>query len=979
MADQWQGNDTSWTDQAWQNQSRYGAQQGGYDYGRWQQQHVNQASNSNQQYYEPWRAQGDDSWDGQWNDRWEWGSWPWYNRSWNSWQEDSHQNHERSKHDSHGGTKSEDRRTSLPVSEETQWDPQRRDSVATDVLVEKTSDGAAPEEDEMPQSSQGGSLRSAKSREPKTGKDIIPSYDGATPVRDFRRRVALFEASTGIDKEYRAGKLVEQMSGLAWKCTETLDLSKLRSEGGVEYLLGHLQQELEPVEYIRVFETLHTFFKGFKRQRGESFITFDMNFRSQMQKLDEVGAGLSGIVKSWWFLETAALGQELRKQVITASGGSYQYERLREALMAIVPSVDKDNTDPSSTNASTTSQPLRPKFFRQKNVQINKVHMVDDDDEDPAELQPQEEDEELMPAEADPEELERQAQVLITQASKRRAQVEQARGFGKVETPEQRKQRIAALKAKMPCSACKANGRTTFGHWRSDPECPFFGKTDGKAGKSVFVVAHDAAELSSSDEGEVFMVNVSTVFGTNFAHGDQQQVDPFLALSDTCCARSVCGAAWMQDVMQEMWKRGQMFYVLPERQAFRFGAGPRIWSEFAVVLPTSLGPEGTAVYLRISVVPVEVPMLVSRQVLVDLGAIMDMPGAKISFQRLGTSVVLETTPSNHLGFRFWHEEAAALPEHPDLWEAMDMTENEVIICSARTEGFSQHAQNIPEPLEIVLGSHAYAADDFKVNAVGCSSQSAVSSAHSNQAVCGGHDDVGTEVESRVRFGHRDSLPCDQGRTAAPQCRQVEGDLGSGEATEESQHPAGGLEEVGFAVIEEPVRRVHHGHWLRGRRGQLLLELSMWEEDVRLTMDNKMNVADQDNNLMCEKCGIRMIICTNRVTKELFYGCIRFPECRVTYPLTVAGVETREDMKHPDDKKTARAGKPPRKRPTRPPQGSDASWIPVQESDSEDMELQPPELQRTHNANLSEEEMRAILQMRAKTKEKDTKNVTKGDN
>ena len=96
---------------------------------------------------------------------------------------------------------------------------------------------------------------SVANRQPKTGKEIIPQFDGTTPVRDYKRRIDLFLASTGIDPEFRAGQLVEQMTGVAWKTTETLDMAKLRTPEGVDYLLQHPQTELEPVEHMRVFST----------------------------------------------------------------------------------------------------------------------------------------------------------------------------------------------------------------------------------------------------------------------------------------------------------------------------------------------------------------------------------------------------------------------------------------------------------------------------------------------------------------------------------------------------------------------------------------------------------------------------------------------------------------------------------------------------------------------------------------------------
>lgn len=339
----------------------------------------------------------------------------------------------------------------------------------------------------------------------------------------------------------------------------------------------------------------------------------------------------------------------------------------------------------------------------------------------------------------------------MTQASKRRSQAEKARGFSKSETPEQRQQRIAGLKARMPCSACKANGRTTFGHWRSDPECPFFGKADPKPGKSVFVVAHENDVLSTSSE-DVYMVHVSTVYGTDL-HPGHCDGDPFLALSDTCRARTVAGATWMQKTMQALWKSGHEFYVLPEQQAFRFGAGPRIHSEFAVVLPTCLGGPGMSVYLRVSVVPVDVPLLVSRQALLDMGAVMDMPNAIISFKQLGTSMSLQTTPSNHLGFQFWKEDACTLPDDPDLWVAMDETEKEVIICNTRTMGVESSSPNIPEPPHNMQGRNMKHTGAYHVHTAGCSSQSS-EFARSVKLVGESHDgDVGTQAQGGLCDRH----------------------------------------------------------------------------------------------------------------------------------------------------------------------------------------------------------------------------------
>ena len=87
-------------------------------------------------------------------------------------------------------------------------------------------------------------------------------------MREYQKQVRLFQSTTGIDKEYQAGKLVERLTGLAWEVCETLDWKSLKHPDGVERLLQHLWSELEPLELLRIFNTLSEFYASFKRTRG---------------------------------------------------------------------------------------------------------------------------------------------------------------------------------------------------------------------------------------------------------------------------------------------------------------------------------------------------------------------------------------------------------------------------------------------------------------------------------------------------------------------------------------------------------------------------------------------------------------------------------------------------------------------------------------------------------------------------------------
>ena len=50
----------------------------------------------------------------------------------------------------------------------------------------------------------------------------------------------------------------------------------------------------------------------------------------------------------------------------------------------------------------------------------------------------------------------------MTHAAKKRAAIEQSRGFRTPESAEAREKRIKDMKARMPCSACKAHGHTVY-------------------------------------------------------------------------------------------------------------------------------------------------------------------------------------------------------------------------------------------------------------------------------------------------------------------------------------------------------------------------------------------------------------------------------------------------------------------------------------------------------------------------------------
>ena len=450
--------------------------------------------------WENWQQGWSSNWPGPWqNSTWNgWGSysgywgpyqWNWNSDSWDDWQKSSPSESQQAEphvppsaapEESTGARRSSVSTEAGDIGDETWSGYDRRTSVE-----EETSNWTA--------------------KMPKVGKDNIPEFDGSYTMREYQRRVRLFEISTSIDPSYRAQKLMEKLSGTAWLATESIPLDSLKHPQGVERLLQHLWSELEPLEFLRVFSTLADFYKGFRRAKGQEFVAYDMSFRMHLQRLEEINAGIDGVTKAYWFLEKAGLSAELRKQVVAAAGGQYDYPKLRSAVMAIVPQVSKeeDTTNPSSGQRMWKRGPPR------------QVHATMQEEQDDVEG-----DEETYEDEPDTAKLEAELEVLMTHAAKKRAAIEKSRGFKTPETSEARERRIKDMKSRMPCSACKAHGKTVYGHWHSDPACPYRSKSnsgtkgDGSKSGSPNVLAVVEAELSDSefepDEEGVFMTAIGT-------------------------------------------------------------------------------------------------------------------------------------------------------------------------------------------------------------------------------------------------------------------------------------------------------------------------------------------------------------------------------------------------------------------------------------------------------------------------------------
>ena len=173
--------------------------------------------------------------------------------------------------------------------------------------------------------------------------------------------------------------------------------------------------------------------------------------------------------------------------------------------------------------------------------------------------------------------------------------------------------RIKQAKARSYCSACKRRG-----HWHRDPECPLYKGNKGPA---------QPAQVS----------HVCEVF-----HAGRVENAEIVAITDSACSRSVAGSEWIKRLRENALAKGHHFEVVPQHEQFKFGGDKLFLSKKAWCFWLNIC--GKWFILKVSEVDADVPLLLSRPALAQLGMRYDFPANVASFGALNlTEVPLQTT------------------------------------------------------------------------------------------------------------------------------------------------------------------------------------------------------------------------------------------------------------------------------------------------------------------------------------------------
>lgn len=117
-------------------------------------------------------------------------------------------------------------------------------------------------------------------------KDI--TFDGKPGgYREFRRKVILSVASLEYKSQHLAGpKLLARLTGEAWRCTEHLPISQVRTVKGWIRVLECLDRHYQYLPEVELHDAIDDFLFRLSRRQHEGATAFSSRFKSQLARLE---------------------------------------------------------------------------------------------------------------------------------------------------------------------------------------------------------------------------------------------------------------------------------------------------------------------------------------------------------------------------------------------------------------------------------------------------------------------------------------------------------------------------------------------------------------------------------------------------------------------------------------------------------------------------------------------------------------------
>ena len=375
-----------------------------------------------------------------------------------------------------------------------------------------------------------------------------------------------------------------------------LSFGLLDTDNGVEIFKDWITQRYLDKEITKVGRYMSDFFKQLKRSSAQDIREFNQEFDRQVCRLKEVGCSLPDVCLAWWYVDKLRMDNSTELSLLSSVGNLYSLQKLQDA--------------------ATIQDRMNRRLWEKRNEpekRRNQQAYVADNEDSTGGSSDSEMDVDAVSGDAanadDPEAQE--AFVAFQNAKSKYKNILRDRGFSM-----SRDERLKMAKAKSYCSACHKKG-----HWHKDPECP---KNKGKN------------EANAHSTHIVF-----------YAGGRaEEEHDTFYAITDCACSRTLAGKKWVKGYIEYLNKNSIPYMAIKQKETFKFGGEKLYPSKWALV--TWMNIKGEWFLVKIAVLSVDVPLLLSKPVLAALKMQYDLDSNVANFNALRLKDVnLAETKSGH--------------------------------------------------------------------------------------------------------------------------------------------------------------------------------------------------------------------------------------------------------------------------------------------------------------------------------------------
>ena len=600
-----------------------------------------------------WGAKSDEPWsDGQWNHSWGKAERGWYGSGWawdysHGYGKDTKWNDSGAWASASTGSGSSDGNGQDRDSRESFSDNWGRRDSTSDFRSHDTKgywqqpEGWRPSSDGQGNTYQGGPRGGEGLRGP-SEKMIVPSFSGnvnedaedlGSSARSYLRQVSAWRRMTRMSKEQQALTLYQHLTDRAWIDAERLDMDRLASTDGVDYLLSWIKDRYLDVQVTQVGRSLSDFFRRLRKKPSQPMREYMADFDRAYARLSEVGCQLPDVAAAWVFVDRMGLEEQAELNLLASVGNQYSLKALQQAAIVHDRGLRKPwEAQPRGSKKDWnfrkphTANMAGPEDF------FDEPHDIDDKEDtfDEGNGVPEDVAEDLYVAFMSHE-----------TAKQKYRENSKLRGSDPDALRALAAEKLKMAKAKSFCSGCKRRG-----HWHKDAICPL------NKGASNQVPTATSTSTPPGNQGQGRDPPRSN-FPCHVAHVtwdlNGSEAAKLLAITDTACSKSVAGNSWVDSYIEEAKRCGCEPQFVSCKEAFRFGASKVFVAGYAIVICFSLG--NYTVALKVAVVNGEVPLLVSRPALARMGMIMDIEANTASFKKLQVAdMELTVTETGHPAF-----------------------------------------------------------------------------------------------------------------------------------------------------------------------------------------------------------------------------------------------------------------------------------------------------------------------------------------